>query len=102
MFLLLEINLKHDENSVTKELPFTITVKNLKLIINHVLKIRTSDQILHFINTVCFSYSLNELKQLIFLFVSQGDETKTLLDDDQRSLHYFGMMDGATVLVSQS
>jgi len=59
-----------------------MTVKNLSVIVNHIFRIRTVDQILY--------------------FRKAGEELgeRAYLDDLERSLHYYGIVSEGTIYIS--
>lgn len=76
---LIKIILSKDGEQHQKELPSTMTLANLKTIISHLFKIGASEQIL--------SYH------------READLSQDVLDDDQRSLNYYGITDQGTIMI---
>jgi len=80
---MITITLCQDFDPVTtKTVPSSITVGNLKVLINHLLKIRGSDQVLSFKRDL-------------------SDLAASELDDDTRSLSYYGVMDKSFIIVKK-
>jgi len=80
---LITLTLQNDDgNEVKKDLPYTMTVKNLSVIVNHIFRIRTVDQILY------FRKSGEELGERVYL------------DDLERSLHYYGIVSEGTIFIT--